>query len=190
MVFLLVACSGNGDGSEADGHAHSHQQTPIPTLSPVPLHTAVPIQGASGGRRTGITVIDDVIVATENKDASTLFEMVQPYKCPANLPIPCPPGVVDVLGSAECQAGFEPYQSSAVRARFNRWIETVDSRVYAVLQQGVSGLPSVGGKYLVLFKSGHGLVLNEAGVTYLYFPCGNVDAVVDPAASFILAPMP
>lgn len=207
LLFLLAAACGGGSGDEELSAGHT--ETVAPTLPPIatraPEPSATPVNAHPPGTRTGVQVVDAVLVALESGEPAELTAVLSfhPYRCD-NAPAgvegsnPCPPGVppgspVDVIAAGGCKVAFVARELAGLNAEIASFMQAAAGHgVYAVTEVQAGRLASpLPLRYLIILAGGHTLLLDDAGVTHLGLPCDAVGPaeVFHPADRPILAPL-
>jgi hypothetical protein len=205
-LVLLVACGGD------DGDSGQPASAPAgPTLPPIatrPAVTATPVAGHPAGTRVNVPVVDAAIAALESGDEARVVAVLSfhPLPCDArgtSRAAPCPAGVqngsnVDSVALARCDTAFLAKGTADLGSALRQYMRgggdapAVLPRVYAVTEVSQSRVTSaLPFRYLVIFVSGHSLLINDAGITHLALPCGDVAApqLFHPADRVLLAPV-
>ena len=182
-----------------------------PTLPPIatrPAVPATPVAGHPAGTRTNIPAVDAAIAAIEDGDEARVIAALSfhPLPCDArgtSRAAPCPAGVqngseVDSVAVARCDASFLAKGTSDLGSAVRQYVRgggdapAVQPRVYAVTEVSparvTSALPF---RYLVIFVSGHSMLVDDVGITHLVAPCGEVGPaqLFHPADEVVLAPV-
>ncbi len=206
VVTLLVACGGGDGGTGVPTSAPAG-----PTLPPIatrPVVTATPVAGHPAGTRTNVPVIDAGIAAFEAGDETRVLSALSfhPVPCDArgtSRAAPCPSGVqhgshVDSVALARCETSFLAKGTADLGTALRQYVRgggdtvAVQPRVYAVTEVSQSRVTSaLPFRYLVIFVSGHSLLIDDAGITHLASPCGDVGPVqlFHPADRVVLGPV-
>jgi hypothetical protein len=204
VMVLVVACGGDSNPSPTAEPA-------APTLPPVATRvstTPTPVAGHATGTRTGIEVVDKAIAAVESGDATQLLSLLSFHKYPCDNrtaagSAPCPAGVsagteVDVVSFSRCDGMYLAKGTADLGTALRSFMhessdsKPVDPGVYAVTEVNPTRFSSpLPFKYLIIFVSGHSLLLDDAGVTHVGSPCGDVGPadLFHPSDKVILAPV-
>ena len=153
-------------------------------------------------------MVDAAIAAFETGDEARVLAALSfhPLPCDArgtSSAAPCPSGVqngsnVDAVALARCDTSFLAKGTadlgSAVRqyVRGGGDVSAVQPRVYAVTEVSQSRVTSaLPFRYLVIFVSGHSVLVDDVGITHLASPCGDVGPaqLFHPADRVVLAPV-
>jgi hypothetical protein len=204
VLALLVGCGGGSKPVVTP-------QPAGPTLPPVATRVAITptaVAGHATGTRTGIGVVDRAIAAVESGDEAQLLSVLSFHKYPcdgrqAAGSAPCPAGVsagteVDAVFFSRCDGLYLAKGTADLGSAVRNFMhessgsKPVDPEVYAVTEVNparfTSPLPF---KYLIIFVSGHSLLVDDAGVTHIGSPCGEVGPadLFHPSDKVILAPV-
>jgi hypothetical protein len=152
--------------------------------------------------------VDAAIAAVESGDESRVIAVLSfhPLPCDArgsSSAAPCPAGVqngsnVDSVSVVRCDASYVAKGTSDLGSAVRLWMRgggdatAVVPRVYAVTEVSQSRVTSaLPFRYLVIFVSGHSLLVDDAGITHVGLPCGDVGAsqLFHPADQVVLGPV-
>jgi hypothetical protein len=206
VTVFLVACGGNDGGPGLPTSAPAG-----PTLPPIatrPAVTATPVAGHPVGTRVNVPAIDAAIAAFESGDEARVLAALSfhPLPCDArgtSRAAPCPAGVqngsnVDSVALAQCDTVFLAKGTADLGSAVRQYVrgsgdaKAVQPRVYAVTEVSQSRVTSaLPFRYLVIFVSGHSVLIDDAGITHLASPCGDVGPVqlFHPADMVVLGPV-
>jgi len=205
-LVVLCACGG-GDG----GNGLPTSAPAGPTLPPIatrPAVTATPVAGHPLGTRVNIPAVDAAIAAFETGDEAGVLAALSfhPLPCDArgtSRAAPCPAGVqngsnVDSVALAQCDTVFLAKGTADLGSALRLYVrgggdaKAVQPRVYAVTEMSQSRVTSsLPFRYLVIFVSGHSVLIDDVGITHLASPCGDVGPaqLFHPADRVVLAPV-
>jgi hypothetical protein len=205
VAFAVLACGGSDDRPGLPTSAPAG-----PTLPPIatrPAVTPTPVAGHPLGTRTNVPAVDTAIAAMESGDEVAVIAALSfhPLPCDARgspRAAPCPSGVqngsnVDAVALARCEPAYLAKGTADLGSAVRQYVRggdgaAVQPRVYAVTEVSQSRVTSpLPFKYLVIFVSGHSLLVDDAGITHLVSPCGDVGPaqLFHPADRVILAPV-
>jgi len=207
LVFLLLIACG-GDDSETGLPTSAPAGPPLPPIATRPALAATPVTGHPLGTRVNVPVVDAAIAAFESGDEARVLAALSFHPLPcdargASRAAPCPAGVqngsnVDSVALARCDTSFLAKGTADLGSALRQYMRgggdatAVQPRVYAVTEVSQSRVTSaLPFRYLVIFISGHSLLIDDAGITHLAMPCGDVAPaqLFHPADRVVLAPV-
>ena len=205
FTAVLIACGG-GDGPNLPTSAPAG-----PTLPPIatrPAVTPTPVAAHSLGTRTNVPAVDRALAALESGDEVQVINALSfhPLPCDArgsSRAAPCPTGVqngtnVDAVAFARCDSAHLVKGTSDLGSAVRQYIRgggdtgALKPNVVAVTEVSPSRVTSaLPFRYLAIFASGHSVLIDDAGITHLAAPCGDVgpEQLFHPADTVILAPV-